>query len=638
VLTTDGPARELVVQHVDGPLELQAGHGTGKTTLLLERFGRLVNKRIAWPYEVLLLTFTRRAALEMRERLQLLIHEDSDDLSILTLHAFARRILASQPDRKHQPFILFDPNQAYRVLRRAMADVGLPETVWPPSFVAGLVADAKEQGFGSEAFVTVPGSPAQQALALVYNRYQALLAQARALDFADLIVESVRLIRTDPKLQAQLQLHYRFVMVDEFQDTSLGQYDLVRLIAGPTENLVVAGSAAQSIYEWRHAHYPRLSARFRADFPEAPLVCLKDNFRSSSQIVTAAGGLFRPGQYPDVDLVAQRGVGELIRDARLPNEHEEAAFVAREAARLAQTGFALNELAVLFRTNRQSALLEHAFMRQEVPYVLPGRQRLYHRREVRDVLAYLALATTGDEQALDQVINVPPRGLGPVALRLLRADEGQVTWARLVEALSDGDEFGLKPKAVHAIEKFWDLAQTLRTASATLGPAELINRVLGDTGYRAWLTDELDGALRLNSIHELRREAEGYADTARFLAAVQAQIDADLERPDDEGVTFLTIHAAKGLQFKVVFVVGLEEGLLPAAKAVDGVGEAGERRLAHVAFSRANDLLYLVSAQSRELAGRRLYPRPSRYLGTIPKSAVARYPPNSSTLKGGAAP
>ncbi len=630
--STDGPARARVVQHVDGPLELQAGHGTGKTTLLLERFTRLVKARLAWPYEVLLLTFTRRAALEMRERLQRLLDEDTDDLPILTLHAFARRLLASQPDRKHQPITIFDPNQAFRVLRRAMADAGLPETVWSPAFVAGLVADAKEQGQGPEAFTTVPGSQAQQAVGRAYARYQALLAQARALDFADLIVEATRLLRTDHDLQSQLHLHYRFIMVDEFQDTSLGQYALVRMLAGPSDNLVVAGSSAQSIYEWRHAHYPRLSAQFRADFPEAPLVCLKDNFRSSAQIVASAGALFQPGQYPDVDLVAQRGAGERIHDVRLPSEHDEAAFVAREAGRLAQAGTPVNEMAVLFRTNRQSALLEHAFMRQKVPYVLPGRQRLYHRREVRDVLAYLALATAGDERALDQVINAPPRGLGPAALRLLHDEHGHITWARLVEVLSNPDETGLKPKAVLAVEQFWDLAQALRAAAASLGPAELIDRVLDDTGYRAWLTDELDGSLRLNSIQELRREAEGYADTARFLAAVLAQIEADLERPDDEGVTLLTIHAAKGLQFKVVFVVGLEEGLLPAAKAVDGAGEAGERRLAHVAISRACDLLYLVSAQSRELGGRRVYPRPSRYLGAIPKEAIVRYSPNGHGL------
>ncbi|MCC6189673.1 MAG: UvrD-helicase domain-containing protein [Anaerolineales bacterium] len=627
---TDGPARERVVQHVAGPLELQAGHGTGKTTLLLERYACLVRERLAWPYEVLLLTFTRRAALELRERLQLLLDEDTDDLPILTLHAFARRLLASQPDRKHHTLTIYDPNQAFRVLRRAMADVRLPETVWPPAFVAGLVEDAKEQGLGPAAFATVPGSPAQQALARVYERYQALLAQARALDFADLVLEASRLLRADAGLLAELQQRYRFLMVDEFQDTSLGQYALVRLLAGPGENLVVAASAAQSIYEWRHAHYPRLSAQFRADFPDAPLVCLQDNFRSTLQIVAAAGALVRPGQYPDVDLTARRGAGELIRDVRVPSEHDEAAYVAGEAQRLAQAGTPLKEIAVLFRTNRQSVLLEHAFMRQQVPYVLPGRQRLYHRREVRDVLAYLALATTGDELALDQVINTPPRGLGPVTVRLLRGAQAHITWARLVDAMSEPDAIGLRLSAVQAIEQFWDLAQALRKVAGSLPPAELIDRVLEDTGYRARLADELDGQLRLNSIHELRREAEGYPDIARFLAAIQAQIEADLERPDDEGVTFLTIHAAKGLQFKVVFVVGLEEGLLPAAKAVDGAGEAGERRLAHVAFSRACDLLYLVSARSRELGGRRVYPRPSRYLGAIPKSAVARYPPNGA--------
>ncbi|MCC6192496.1 MAG: UvrD-helicase domain-containing protein [Anaerolineales bacterium] len=633
--STDGPARERVVQHVAGPLEVQAGHGTGKTTLLLARFARLVRERLAWPHEVLLLTFTRRAALELRERLQCLLDEDTDDLPILTLHAFARRLLASQPDRKQKPITIYDPNHAFRVLRRAMADVRLPETVWPPAFVASLVADTKEQGLGPEAFATVPDSPAQQALARVYERYQARLAQARALDFADLVLEASRLLRADAGLLAELQQRYRFLMVDEFQDTSLGQYALVRLMAGPGRNVLVAASAAQSIYEWRHAHYPRLSAQFRTDFPDAPRVCLQDNFRSTHQIVAAAGALFRPGQYPDVDLTAQRGAGELIRDVRLPSEHDEAAFVAGEAQRLARGGTRLNQMAVLFRTNRQSALLEHAFMRHCVPYVLPGRQRLYHRREVRDVLAYLTLATTGEEAALDQVINTPPRGLGPVALRLLRGSDNHLTWTRLVEAMSEPDAVGLKLSAVQALEQFWDLAQSLRKIARDLPHAELIDRVLEDTGYRAWLAEELDGSLRLNSIHELRREAEGYPDIARFLAAIQAQIEADLERPDDEGVTFLTIHAAKGLQFKVVFVVGLEEGLLPAAKAVDGAGEAGERRLAHVAFSRACDLLYLVSARSRELGGRRVYPRPSRYLGAIPKSAVIRYPPNGASTKGG---
>jgi DNA helicase II / ATP-dependent DNA helicase PcrA len=254
VQSTDGQARERVVQHVHGPLEIQAGHGTGKTTLLLERFARLVKERLAWSYEVLLLTFTRRAAMEMRERLQLLLGEDTDNLPILTVHAFARRLLANQPDHKDHPLTVYDPNQAFRVLRRAMADAGLPETIWPPTFVAGLISDAKEQGGGPEALATVPDSPGQRALARAYSRYQARLAEANALDFADLVNQAVRLLRADAALREQAWLRYRFIMVDEFQDTSLGQYALVGLMAGPASNLVVAGSAAQSIYECRPAN------------------------------------------------------------------------------------------------------------------------------------------------------------------------------------------------------------------------------------------------------------------------------------------------------------------------------------------------------------------------------------------------
>lgn len=600
-----------------------AGHGAGKTTILLERYACLVRERVAWPYEVILLTFTRRAATEMRERLQLMLGEDVDDLPIFTIHSFAKSVLASAAGR-HSPLKVYDPNQAFKALRRAMENASLPETVWPPGFVADLIADAKERGVNAEEFVTVPDSPAQQAIGRVYARYQELLQQHRAHDFSDLVMGAHRMLQSQPSLLEQLQMRCRFVMVDEWPDTSLGQYQFIRQVVGPSKNLFVVGSEAQSIYEWRAANYARLAEQFHKDFPEAKRLVLRQNFRSTEQIVRSAAAVFSHRRYSDVELVATRGPGEPIRDVRVQNEHEEAAFVAAEATRLARSGIPWNEMAVLYRINRQSALLEHEFMHRQIPYVLPQKQRLYHRREVRDILAYLSLTQAQDETALRQIINSPPRSIGPVSLRALMGNNLTLNWQRFIESSECGQKMGLKPQAIERLRSLRQVLDDLNVQARDTPPALLIDHILERTGYQAWLLDELDGEARLNSIRALQREAEGYHTTAEFLAVMQSRINADLERPDDEGITLLTIHSAKGLQFRVVFVVGMEEGLLPHARSIESGAEAGERRLAHVAISRARDLLYLVSAQSREHNGRRVYPRPSRYLTTLPHEAVLR--------------
>jgi DNA helicase-2/ATP-dependent DNA helicase PcrA len=625
--TSDHESREAAIHHVHGPLEILAGHGTGKTTLLLERYTHLVKERIAWPFEVLLLTFTRRAAVQMRERLQLLLGEDSDSLPIYTIHSFARLVLATATPGQRQPFKIYDPNRAFPLLKRAMSDTGLPESVWPATFVADIITDAKERGVTPEAFVTVPDSPAQQAVGRAYARYQELLAQAHAMDFADLVMSAKQLLQRDSQFLEQMRMRCRFIMVDEWQDVGLGQYELIRLVTGPAQNLFVAGSAAQSIYEWRAANYARLSEQFYGDYPQARRITLRDNFRSTEQIVRAAAALFGQAQYPDVDIVAQRGPGELIRDVRLANEHEEAAFVAGEVLSLARSGIPLKEMAVLYRTNRQSTLLEREFTHSHVPYVLPQKQRLYHRCEVRDVLTYIALAIGDDDESnLSHIVNTPPRGIGPITIRAITGDDPRLTWEHISEAIAHGQGMGLRSQAVEGLKQFHDQIAELRNTACNLKPTALIDLILDRTGYRAWLADELDGEARLSSIHDLRREAEEYDTTANFRHHPE-RIEADMERPDEEGVTFLTIHSAKGLQFRAVFVVGLEEGLLPYARAVEGGSEAGERRLMHVAISRARDLLYLVSVQSREHvnAGRRVYPRPSRYLACLPREIVTRH-------------
>jgi DNA helicase-2/ATP-dependent DNA helicase PcrA len=611
------------IEHERGPMEVMAGPGTGKTALLVERQARLIEKRLAWKYDILSLTFTRRDAAEMRERLQLRLGEDVDQLPIYTAHAYARRILKSEhahPDDK--PFRLYDPAAAFRVLRRAMSEVNLAEHVWPPRFVAGVIADAKEQGLGPEEFLTVPDSASQRAISRVYERYQALLAEAGAYDFSDLILSTARLLETGPELLAQIHEQHPFIQVDEWQDVSVGQYHLLRLLTGPQANLFVVGSESQAIYEWRRANYRRLSHDFYQDFPQARRVVLEDNFRSREPILKASRALFN-GRYRDVNLIAHRGSGEPVQDVRLPTDDEEAAFVVSEARRLHDLGTPWKEMAVLYRANSQSTLLQQEFIRQQVPYNVIGQQRLYHRREIRDLLAYLSLASDGDESCLSQILNSPPRGLGPVSVRLLKGNSPSITWEHLTQALAYGEEMKLRPQAVEAINQLYDLLTDLAEKREQMTPADLIDYALEKTGYRAWLAEDLEGEVRLASLRTLQREAAEYASLSDFLSAMSEKIAADSQTFDEAGVALSTIHSAKGLQFDAVFIVGMEEGLLPHVKASGGSDE-GERRLAYVAMTRARDRLYLVSAGLRERDGRRVDKRPSRYLTDLPRDVVTR--------------
>ena len=624
---TDQAARQAAIEHVQGPLVVRAPHGTGKTELTILRYCHLVQHQLAHPLEIMLITFGRKAAAEMRDRLQLRLDHDIEHLPVTTYHAAARSILAMRAAAEKGVLRICDPPTSFRMVEQIMRDVNLAAAVWPPRMVYDLIMDAKERGRSPEDLLTVPDSPSLLKLAEVYYRYEALLAERQSSDFPGLILGAHKVLREDAELLDALSERYRFIIVDEWQDSSPGQYAFLRLLALSHRNFMVVGAGEpQSIYEWRRADFRELDRSFREDFPDAPPeadIVLTDNLRSSTEIVKAAGAVFC-GQYPELNLVAQRGPGEKVRDVRLPDEQAEAGFVADEAQQLARQGAAWSDMAVLYRTNEQSLLLERQLTAHHIPYVLKGRQRLYHRREVRDILAYLTLSQGEAASALGQIVNTPTRGIGPVSLRKIRGDQAVVTEPRLALAVSRAKELGLGARAVEGIQQLQALLAGLR-ARKTSRPAELIAQVVEATGYGGWLQAELDGETQLQSLRLLSREAEEYGSTPEFLAAIQAHIAEDMERPEDEGLTLLTIHAAKGLQFPVVFVAGMEEGLLPYSKAIQQGTETAERRLAHVAMSRARDRLYLLSARSRaDHTGRRSYPRPSRYLGMLPKEIVDR--------------
>lgn len=620
------------IGHTFGPMEVLAGHGTGKTQLLVARFKALCDRKIAWKFDILVVTFTRPAAGQMRERIQYELAEDVENLRVTTYHAFCHALLESELGKRDddKPFRVKDPPRAFSVLLQAMRDVGVTDTRLRPRFIAEQIAQAKENGLSPEHYLSVPGSPNMRTVADVFRRYQEILRAENAHDFADLVYESIHLLETRPEVLTRLREQHRFLMVDEWQDTSIGQYHLVRLLAGTEEaNLFVVGSHSQAIYEWRQANYDTLSRAFYEDFPLAKLVILEENYRSTEQIVRCGRALL-DGRYLDVDLVARRGPGEPVQDVRVPTEYDEAAFVASEALHLHHHGEGIpwKEMAVLMRTNAQAAPIEQEFMRQGIPYHLAHGQRLLFRKEVRDLLAYMKIVTTHDDSVMDQVVNTPPRGLGPVALRTLKGGAPTLGWEHLFQALSMGEERKLRQTAVAGVKAFLELLEAIETEGKDRPPADLIDVILTKSGYRAWLHQEYDGDSRLASIRELQREASEFVDTGAFLEAVRARLDAEAERADDQGVFVSTIHSVKGLQFQAVWLIGMEEGLLPHHKAADGwSNEEGERRLAHVAITRARDHLYLVGAKTRERRGGRVDTRPSRYLVELPRGDVTRARP-----------
>lgn len=622
----DQAAREAVVGLQGGPLELLAPHGTGKTTLLVERYAHLLRSRHTWPQEVVLLTFSRIAAEQLKERAQLALGQDLEHARISTLHSFARSILATHARATSRVLRVFDPRLAFPLCQQAMQECGLDRRLWSPHVIWSWITDAKECGHSPASYRPAVESRVQAQFARVFARYEALLHEHHAVDFAGLIAGARRLLEREADLLAGIREQTQYLMVDEWQDVSLGQYALIHLVAAQHRNLVVAGAGQpQSIFTWRQARYPELRQRFVHDFPEAQLLVLQTNFRSTRPVIEAAAAIFQT-PHPELDLIAWRGNGPKIQDVRTGDEFAEAAFVARQLLDHARQGVPLSEMAVLYRTNEQSWRIEHALHEHGVPYTLPGRPKLYHLREVRDLLAYLRLALGDDPAALTLILDSPPRGIGPVSLRRLRGDGPFVHLWQIERALTRPAESRLTARALDGLRRLRSALVELR-AQATLPPAALIAHLLERTGYHAWLQDEVDGVRRMQSLRHIAAEAEGFETTAEFLAAVEGRLAQDGERPEGGGVTLATIHGAKGLEFRVVCLVGLNEGLLPHHRARRGRAEHAEQCLAHVGITRARDMVYLVSARSRPSSlrnGRREYPLPSRYLGRLPSTITDR--------------
>ena len=632
------PAQLDAVTHPSGPLLVVAGAGSGKTRVLTRRIAHLIADRGVSPFEILAITFTNKAAAEMKERVATLVGPVAHRMWVSTFHSACVRMLRRDAERIGFPsrFSIYDQGDAVRLTGYVVRDLGLDVKRFPPRSVHATISAAKNEGRSAADYAAGAMGPFETRIGTVFTEYPARLARAGAMDFDDLLGNTVRLLRQHPDVLDAHRERFRYVLVDEYQDTNPVQNDLVMLLASEHREICVVGDSDQSIYQFRGADVRNI-LDFEQAFPDATVVVLDQNYRSTQTILDAANAVIARnlGRKPK-ELWTDAGAGDRIVRYRATDEDDEARWVVERLVALHGGGQRWRDLAVFYRTNAQSRAVEEQLVRAGVPYRVVGGTRFYDRREVRDAMAYLRLAANpSDEVAAKRVINVPKRGVGDTSVA--RVD----TWAEqagigFVEALSQAEEAGVTGRAVAGIRGFIDLHDTL-VGHVDDGPATVLGVALDRSGYldelRAETTIEAEG--RLENLAELVGVAEEYDTVDEFLEQVGLVADTDdlpdaddvsagaeAQREDGE-VVLMTLHAAKGLEFPVVFLVGMEDGVFPHVRSLGDPDQLEEeRRLAYVGITRARRRLYVSHAWSRMLHGTTQYNPPSRFLDEIPDALL----------------
>jgi ATP-dependent DNA helicase UvrD/PcrA len=618
----------------DGPLLIFAGAGSGKTRVLTHRIAWLIQQGRAEPGEILAVTFTNKAAREMRSRVENLLNLAAGAIWMGTFHAIGVRILRrdGSADGIDRHFVIYDEGDRLSVVKRVMSELRLDEKRYPPGGMVALISRGKDEVINGEDQLKAAGTHNEELAARIRLRYDAFLEQNNALDFDDLLMRTVWLFDRHPEVLEKYQKRFKYVMVDEYQDTNRAQYLMVRHLSGTHHNLAVVGDDDQSIYKFRGADVRNILS-FEQDYPDAQIIKLEQNYRSTQVILDAAYHVIKANPNRAAKrLWTERPGGAKLVVAQTYDEQEEAQAVAREALRLVAEGdYRLGDIAVLYRTNAQSRALEEVLLRRGVPYRLIGGLRFYERREVKDVMAYLRLiANPQDTLSFSRIINVPRRKLGEKSLAQLGywADaHGTRAW----DALTRLDEMSeLAPAARGALADFRDLIDEVRAASQERRLVETIDLLLLRTGYERYVKETgTDGDDRWANVLELRGLASEYdglppgEGLQAFLEETALMSDVDTMDERAQGMTLITLHMVKGLEFPVVFMLGMEEGLFPHSRSLDSPEELEEeRRLAYVGMTRAKDRLYLFHAFRRHLFGSANLNLPSRFLKDIPPNLV----------------
>jgi len=645
ILAGLNPAQREAVEAIEGPVLVLAGPGSGKTRVLTHRVAYLVRECGIPPYNIMAVTFTNKAAGEMRTRLAELIGTRLQKLTIGTFHAICVRILRREAEASglRRDFVIYDSSDQLSLVRQALKALNLDDKTYRPQAIHGAISRAKNELITSQNFR--PQTYWQEIAGRVYKRYQELLAANNALDFDDLLMGAANLFREHPDVLDKYQRRYLYILVDEWQDTNTAQYELVRLLASKRRNVFVVGDEDQSIYGWRGADFRNLR-RFRSDFPEARLILLEKNYRSTQVILDVANAIIAPNVHrTPKKLYTDKGKGVPIVVHEAYNEVEEAQYVVETIGRLVAQGEARpGDCAVMYRTNAQSRALEDAFVWAGMPYKLVGATRFYARAEIKDVLAYLrVIHNPADNVSLARILNVPRRGIGArtrAALESLAAQMGTSLYGALqvlkketeeTEGNSENRGKVLTARMRKPLLQFAELLDGLIAIRDKVSVPELLDRMLEVTGYESYLRDGTEeGEDRWSNVMELFTVAREYAALspdealATFLEEVSLVSDVDNLDESADAPTLLTLHSAKGLEFPVVFIIGLEDGLLPHSRSFDDVEQMEEeRRLCYVGITRAKERVYLVHAFRRTLYGFSDVSLPSRFLEDIPDHLVA---------------
>ncbi len=627
VLASLNPAQREAVQTVGGPLLILAGPGSGKTRVITSRIAHLVSSGFD-PHNIMAVTFTNKAAREMRTRLQLLMQAECSRLTIGTFHAICCRILRTdgEPVGLSPGFVIYNDDDQVNLIKQALVELSLDPKQYSPRLIQASISATKSRLLSEQTQSQGVDSYFEEIVQRVHERYQALLAQSDAVDFDDILLKTVRLFQSRPDILAKYQERYVHVLVDEFQDTNLAQFELVKLLAARHNNLCVVGDPDQSIYSWRSADVRNILS-FENEYPDAQVVLLEQNYRSSKTILKAAmqvisGNALRK----DKTLWTANNEGKQVVLAECLNEKDEAQTVVSIIDKLVQhDGLSYGDCAVLYRVNAQSRSLEESLLRYGIPYRLVGGTRFYRRQEIRDIVAYLRVIHNRDDSvSLSRIINTPGRGIGQGTLSKLQAwaTERDISLFTALEQMVR--EKDLPARAANALNRFLDLMTTLFERSERLSLPGLIEEILIQTAYRDYLMESEDGDERWENVQELKGVANDYADSApaqalpAFLEKVSLVSDVDEMEDESGSVTLITLHQAKGLEFPAVFIIGVEDGVLPHRKSFDNPAEMEEEcRLCYVGMTRAQQYLFLTRAHRRSLFGNGLANPPSRYLHRI---------------------
>lgn len=638
------PAQYEAVTHGDGPLLVVAGAGSGKTRVLTHRIAHLIAERSVSPYEVLAITFTNKAAGEMRERIGRLVGPVAEKMWISTFHSACVRILRRDAGLLGYPstFTIYDRADAVRLTSYVLRDLGIDPKRFPPRSVHAAISAAKNDGLDPDDLAERAQVIHERKIAEVYEEYQQRLQRAGAMDFDDLLLVTVRLFQTHPEVLERYQERFRHVLVDEYQDTNVVQNDLVVMLGEEHRNVCVVGDQDQSIYKFRGADMRNI-VEFETAFPDVTMVVLEQNYRSTQTILDAANAVIshNVARKPK-DLWTESGAGDRIVKFQGEDEVDEAQWVTREMSRLHDGGdLRWSDIAVFYRTNAQSRVVEEQMLRAGIPYRVVGGTRFYDRKEVKDAMAYLkAVVNPTDEVSVKRVLNTPKRGVGDQTVGRLDAF-ARAHGITFVDALRRWDEAGVSPRSARGIEAFLSILDEVGTELGN-GPAAALESILDRSGYLAELEAEgtIESESRAENLAELVGMSREFETVDEFLEQVSLVADTDElpdpDDPSDTGVVLMTLHAAKGLEFPVVFMVGMEEGVFPHLRALTEPAELEEeRRLCYVGITRAMQRLYVSHAWNRTLHGGTQYNPPSRFLEEIPSHLVEDSPASRSVRNRG---